>query len=110
MKRQLFVFIALMVSVNTIKAQWGQAATGVTNARDLSVVNDNVAWVSDPSSPTFAITTDGGKSWVTRNYPSTLYNNTVNHGTLSAVSASTAYIVLANAGTDKWYLYNHKQW
>lgn len=95
----IFLIFSSFLSFN-LKAQWNQSFIGVNLSRDISVVNDNVVWVSDPASPSFSLTTDGGNSWVTKDFPSILNSGTDQHGVLSAVSATTAYTVLAGAGFD----------
>jgi photosystem II stability/assembly factor-like uncharacterized protein len=90
MKKTLLPLIAFMLLGLTIKAQWNQSFTGLNSSRNISVVNDNVVWVSDSYETAFSITTDGGTTWVTKSLPPVIAGV---HGALSAVSATTAYIV-----------------
>jgi len=90
MKKLVLLSVAFMLTGLTMKAQWSQSSVGVRISRSVSVANDDVIWISDPAYTTFSLTTDGGSTWITKGLPSGIANN---HGVLSAVSATTAYII-----------------
>ncbi len=78
------------------KAQWTQSYTGMDLSRTISVVDDNVAWISDAALPSFAVTVDGGLTWTKKDLPEVIASK---HGVLSAVSSTVAYIVCNPGGT-----------
>jgi hypothetical protein len=104
MKKLLFVLIALMLFGTSMKAQWNQYLTGQTSFIDeMSVVNDNVIWVTDMNATSFSITTDGGTSWQTKNFPPEIISSRSSNGSngnICGVNATTAFIVLSQ-GTNK---------
>ena len=82
-----------MLFGTSTKAQWNQYLTGQESLfRDISVVNDNVIWIKDQNGVHFSITTNGGKIWVTKEFPVDISTNAP--GGLSAVNETTAYIVV----------------
>lgn len=99
MKKLLFILIALMLFGTSTKAQWNQYLTGQESLiRDISVVNDNDIWIKDQNGVQFSITTDGGNSWVTKQFPADMTTNMP--GGIYAISATTAYLTVS-MGTNK---------
>jgi photosystem II stability/assembly factor-like uncharacterized protein len=98
MKRLLLISTAYFLMGLNAEAQWNQSFTGVTDGRSVSVANDNVVWISGPSSSNFSYTVDGGNTWVTKNFPPIL--SAFKHGVLCAVNSTTAYVVGNPGGTD----------
>lgn len=96
------LLLLLVFSTNLIYAQdW---ITTVTQQSDLineiSVVDDNVIWVMDQGdNPNgFSISTDGGLNWIKKSFPQYFTdNNFYALGVLSAVSETTAYIIVSGA-------------
>lgn len=81
----------------TTKAQWNQILTGQGSLiNGISVVNDNVVWVKDQLNTSISITTDGGATWVTKPFPVAMKGKV---GGFSAVSSTTAYLILSMAST-----------
>lgn len=79
------------------RAQWTQHISGqgsLINKVSVAPDNNNVIWVEDQEGTSVSISTDGGETWVVRPFPENVYTNGL--GTLAAVSATTAYTVVAN--------------
>ena len=98
MKKILFLLIALMLFGTSMKAQWNLYLTGQTSFIDeISVVNENVIWVTDMNATSFSITTDGGTSWQTKNFPPEIISSRSNaggNGNISGINATTAFICI----------------
>lgn len=94
MKKILLVFVSLVLFYTSMQAQWNQYLTKQTTLIDqVSVVNDNVVWITDTAIAHFSITTDGGISWITKSFPASLIGSSV--GGLTAVSATTSFFVVS---------------
>lgn len=93
-----------MLFGTTMKAQWNQYLTGQTSLIDeISVVNENIIWITDQNSTALSISTDGGNSWETKNFPAEIISSTVNGspvGNISAVNGSTAFAI-NSSGTNE---------
>jgi uncharacterized protein (TIGR02145 family) len=100
MKKIFTILAAIMLLSLPTNAQWKQYLTGQNSLIDkICVVNDNVIWITDQFGEEFSITTDGGNNWVTKSFPAVISSNSP--GGLSAVSATTAFIVVSNGTTTK---------
>jgi uncharacterized protein (TIGR02145 family) len=101
----MIAFIALTINAN---AQWTQYLTGQSSViTEFSVVNDNIIWATDVNSTLFSISLNGGANWQTKSFPSIITVDRAtsgSNGNISAVSATTAFIVQsqgANKGVYK---------
>lgn len=103
MKKVYFIFVSLVLFYSSVQAQWNQYLTSQPSLIDeISVVNDNVIWVSDQTATQFSISTDGGSTWVTKNFPVEIAGTYA--GPITATSATTAYVIVssgANIGIYK---------
>lgn len=98
MKNGIILILIFVGFSFTCHGQWTQSYTGMDLSRTISVVDDNVAWISDAALPSFAVTTDGGITWTKKDLPEVLSKD---HGVLSAVSATVAYIVCSANTAEK---------
>jgi len=88
------IILCLFVLCNlVVQAQWKQSLTGQTSlVRDVSVVSNDIIWAKDQIGTSVSISLDGGNYWVTKNLPTEMINGGI--GGFSAVSATTAYIIV----------------
>ncbi|MDD3080148.1 MAG: T9SS type A sorting domain-containing protein [Paludibacter sp.] len=95
MKNLYLILIFFSVAV-FVDAQWVQRNALQTSYIDnVSVVNQNVIWLTDQTNLSVSISTDDGQTWVNRPYTELFDGCTL--GSFSAVSETTAYIVAAGA-------------
>lgn len=95
------LLIAIFLSFSTVYAQW-QRQTIDTKAsfRGLSVVNQNVIWVSGTGG-TFLKTVDGGKTWTVGKVPDA---EKLDFRDVEAFDANTAYLLsIGNGETSRIY-------
>ena len=103
MKKFLFVLLTFMLLVTSIKAQWKQSYLwSSAEIKLMSVVNDNIVWVKDSYGSKISITSDGCKTWTSKELP-TIFNpfstNGLSSGGITAINATTAYQLISQ-GTD----------
>jgi photosystem II stability/assembly factor-like uncharacterized protein len=92
MKIFLFVSTFILFTLIGVHAQWKQSKTGQTSIiREISVLSNNVIWVMDDLKTSVSYSLDGGISWTTKPLPAGIVSNQT--GNLSAVNATTAYVV-----------------
>ncbi len=98
MKRLLLFFF---LSINLIYSQnWITSNTQQSSViNNVSVVNDDIIWIMDQiGSNGFSISTDGGISWIHKNFPQMFTTeNFYSLGILSAVDENTAYLIVSGA-------------
>jgi photosystem II stability/assembly factor-like uncharacterized protein len=91
-------------TTSQLKAQWHQ--TGIiqdAEIENISVINDNVLWVTDKSADTISITTDGGASWTSKPFP-VPPNSGIAGGGICALSESKAYCIVSNSDLKGIYI------
>lgn len=90
-----FIFLALVMFVQTINAQWMEHSvnTGVS-LRGLSVVSEKIVWASGAGG-TVIKTTDGGKTWKVMIVPGA---HSLDFRDIEAFDANTAYILSIGNG------------
>ena len=95
--KNLFLFISFVFSflfVSTASAQWTQKLTEQTSLiNNISVVNDNIIWISDQNGQSVSISTDGGVTWTKNDLPAVMTEGGT--GGFCAVSATTAYMIVS---------------
>jgi len=95
MKKIFPILIASLLLALPLKAQWKQTHTGQSSLMDaVCVVNDSVIWIKDQMGDKFSVTTDGGKTWITKSFPTGIASNRI-CGSLSAVSDNVAYVIVS---------------
>lgn len=76
-----------------VNAQWSRYKTNHTKLIDnISIVNDDVMWITDETGTKFSITKDGGKTWQQKSFPIMMSNYVI--GGLKAINDSVAYVVV----------------
>lgn len=92
MKNYYLIGILCLMSL-AANAQWVQRNPLQTSyINNISVVDDNVIWLKDQYYTAVSISTDGGENWVKNFFPTSTFSDCA-IGPLSAVSATTAYVV-----------------
>jgi|GEM_PF-931589 len=87
-----FVFAFLLVP--TASAQWTQKLTEQSSLiNNISVVGNNIIWMSDQNGEAVSISTDGGVNWTKNDLPTEMVNG--ESGGFCAVSATTAYMIVS---------------
>lgn len=80
--------------VPTASAQWTQKLTEQTSLiNNISVVDNNIIWISDQDRKAVSISTDGGVSWTRNDLPAVMIEGST--GGICAVSATTAYMIVS---------------
>ena len=98
MKRVLlFMLMSQLINLTTSAQNWRTTDLELNATEGISVVDDNVIWIRDRGNldAGFAITTDGGATWTYKDFPPELSESTIFIGVMSAVSATTAYVILS---------------
>lgn len=101
--------LSLLLSIHFLVAQQIEIIKGTTSAsfRGLSVVNDNIAWVSG-SNGTVGRSTDGGKTWkwlTVKNFEKTDFRDIEAFDSSTAVImgiSEPAYILRTTDGGETW--------
>lgn len=95
--RSLFFFIGFVFAfhfVPTASAQWTQKLTEQSSLiNNISVVDNNIIWITDQDDKAVSISTDAGVSWTKNDLPAVMTEGGT--GGISAVSATTAYMIVS---------------
>jgi photosystem II stability/assembly factor-like uncharacterized protein len=87
-------FVFAFHFVPTASAQWTQKLTEQTSLiNNISVVDNNIIWISDQDRKAVSISTDGGVSWTKNDLPAVMIEGST--GGICAVSATTAYMIVS---------------
>jgi len=100
MKRLILILVITFANFSPAIAQtWNNLPCPQPFAFDISVSEGDVIWTKGQSSPEmgFSLSTDGGASWVTKDFPPLFLSNDFSLGVLSGVNATTAYIIVSTA-------------
>lgn len=87
-------FVFAFHFVPTASAQWTQKLTEQSSLiNNISVVDNNIIWITDQDDKAVSISTDAGVSWTKNDLPAVMIEGGT--GGICAVSATTAYMIVS---------------